>query len=134
MDTGSFPETIWDVSKTPPLDPSYVDPIWDGSQKFTSGKISPTQAKTPDYSSVNKKNRSDSSVGVYANFPMNVFATSQSEEHPIVSNDELSRTTSLKVNSPVVHRDLRKVHSTFWGGPRHGSRFSNYHDNPMTVL
>ena len=160
LKNGGFPETIWDVSKTPPLDPSYVDPIWDGSPTFAvrhthlhtgntssnAGNKGHTARNSSETGNTNRNSGKIGSVvrssarfmnssitgGEYANFPMNVFASRQSEEHPIMDNDELTRRVTLAV--PLSH-DMTRVPSTFGGNRRRSDiAYAQYRDNPMTVL
>lgn len=143
LNTGGFPETIWDVSKTPPLDSSHVDPIWDGSPTFSvrysaaqsqsssrphSGKTGNTSRNSaPTGSTTVNRGRNDVDLGIlretgsrmrehrrkesaYANFSMNVFATTHSEQHPIVADDELAKRATIAV---TPSHDMTRTHSTF---------------------
>lgn len=147
MNTGSFPETIWDVSKTPPLDPAYVDPIWDGSQTFVPDSHHSRHVRPQNYHTGSvHRNSSASARSVrsdYANFPMSVFATTHSEDHPIVSNDQLAyspkrvrlvESQKREVKRPAPSRpmsapNLHRVHYK-----RTDYVFAKYKNNPMTVL
>lgn len=162
LNTGGFPETIWDVSKTPPLDPSNVDPIWDGSPTFSvryAASQSSSRTNTGPHGSTSRsssqiemtskmsgtirgdadnlyqtgKVRDSRKTGsVYANFPLNMFATTQSEERPIMANDELAKRSTVAV---TPSRDMVRSHSTFKANSRRSDMaFASYKDNPMTVL